>query len=160
MEDEDWGFPGVGRRRRGRNDVRNMDVMPFGEGMGGDMLDRSFVDFHKMLRAPVTMDLMESDKEYLLTVRHPNIRKQDLKIDLNENVLTISGERSKEQKTGSESEGNYYYRSSSSAFQRSMTLPENVDLTKIAAKHEGGMLKISLPKLAGAKQNRQQIQIQ
>jgi len=127
---------------------------------GGDLMDRTFVDFEKMLREPVHMDVQENDREYVLSVRHPGLKKNDLKLDLNNGVLTISGERAKETSKTNESKDQEFYSYSSKSFSRSMTLPEHIDINKIQAKHENGMLKISLPKLPSAQMTRKQINIE
>jgi HSP20 family protein len=72
------------------------------------------------------------------------MNKDDFKIDLNDNFLTISGERklSKEK-----NEKNFHsIETQYGTFSRSFSLPENVDVNKINAKYENGILAISIPK--------------
>ena len=74
----------------------------------------------------------------------PGLSKEDFKIDLNDNFLTISGERkfSKEKK-----ENNLHVvETQYGNFSRSFSLPENVDASKIAAKYNNGILEITVPK--------------
>jgi HSP20 family protein len=72
------------------------------------------------------------------------MKKDDFKIDLNDNILTVSGERKfKNEKK----EGEYYsVETQYGSFSRSFNLPENVDAHKIDAKYVDGILQISLPK--------------
>ena len=90
------------------------------------------------------VDVIENEKDYEIHVAVPGVTKDDFKIDLNENYLTISGERklSKEKK-----ENNFYsLETQYGTFSRSFSLPENVDGTKISAKYENGILEIVVPK--------------
>lgn len=90
------------------------------------------------------VDIAEGEKAYEIHVAVPGIEKENFKIDLNDNVLTISGERkfNKEQK-----ESNYHVvQTQFGTFSRSFTLPENADAAKISAKYVNGILEISVPK--------------
>ena len=90
------------------------------------------------------VDILENEKAYEVNVAVPGLSKEDFKIDLNENFLTISGERkfSKEKK-----ENNLHVvETQYGNFSRSFSLPENVDATKISAKYNNGILEITVPK--------------
>ena len=89
-------------------------------------------------------DIMEKDKSFEIHLAVPGMEKDDFKIDLNDNVLTVSGERKfKNEKK----EGEYYsIETQYGSFSRAFTLPENVDAQKIDAKYVNGILQISLPK--------------
>lgn len=83
---------------------------------------------------------------YHVDVDLPGVKKEDIKVDIKENVLTVSGERhSKEEIKEKE-----YYRVESSfgKFSRSFTLPDNVDVENIEAKSDNGVLEVVIPKLA------------
>jgi HSP20 family protein len=90
------------------------------------------------------VDIYENEKDYEVHVVVPGMKKDDFKIDLNDNYLTISGERklSKEtnEKTFHSIESQY------GTFTRSFSLPDNVDANKINAKYENGILTITIPK--------------
>jgi HSP20 family protein len=90
------------------------------------------------------VNIREDEKNYVLDLAIPGIDKKDLKIDVNEDVLTISSE----QKNESEENGNGYKRKefSYSAFSRSFYIPENVNKDKIEANYKDGVLTMSLPK--------------
>jgi HSP20 family protein len=90
------------------------------------------------------VNIREDDKNYILDLAVPGIDKKDLKIDINEDVLTISSET----KTESEESKDGYKRKefSYSEFCRSFYIPENVNREKIEANYKDGVLSVSLPK--------------
>jgi HSP20 family protein len=90
------------------------------------------------------VNIREDEKNYILDLAVPGIDKKELKIDINEDVLTISSETRNE----SESSSNGYKRKefSFSAFCRSFYIPENVNREKIEANYKDGILSVSLPK--------------
>lgn len=79
---------------------------------------------------------------YMIAADLPGLRTEDVKIDLHDRVLRISGERTREKKE----DLNNYYERSSGRFVRSFTLPESVDAKKVEAHFENGVLRILLPK--------------
>ncbi|MBL7857812.1 MAG: Hsp20/alpha crystallin family protein [Cyclobacteriaceae bacterium] len=90
------------------------------------------------------VDIIEDEKAYEIQMAVPGLSKEDFKIDLNDNFLTISGERkfSREKK-----ENNYYaIETQYGNFSRSFSLPENVDVNKINAKYNNGILELVIPK--------------
>ncbi|MDH4091461.1 MAG: Hsp20/alpha crystallin family protein [Cyclobacteriaceae bacterium] len=90
------------------------------------------------------VDIIENEKAYEISVAVPGISKDDFKVDLNDNLLTVSGERkfSKEKK-----ENNLHVLETQYGnFSRSFSLPENVDAGKIDAKYNNGILEITVPK--------------
>jgi HSP20 family protein len=90
------------------------------------------------------VDILEEEKAFEIHVAVPGMNKDDFKIDLNDNYLTISGERklSRERK-----ENNFHsVETQYGTFSRSFSLPENVDATKITAKYVNGILEVTVPK--------------
>lgn len=90
------------------------------------------------------VDIIEEDKAFEVHVAVPGMNKEDFKIDLNDNYLTVSGERkfNREKK-----EDNFYSMETQyGTFSRSFSLPENVDANKISAKYENGILEVIIPK--------------
>ena len=90
------------------------------------------------------VDVVENEKAYEIHVAVPGMNKEDFKLDLNDNYLTVSGERkfTKEQK-----DKNYHsIETQYGTFSRSFALPENVDAQKINAKYNNGILEITVPK--------------
>jgi len=90
------------------------------------------------------VNIREDDKNYVLDFAIPGIDKKDLKIDMNEDVLTILSET----KNDSEESKDGYRRKEFSykAFSRSFYIPENVNREKIEANYKDGILTVSLPK--------------
>ena len=90
------------------------------------------------------VDIIEEEKAFEVHVAVPGMNKDDFKIDLNDNYLTISGERknSREKKENNFHSVEIQY----GTFSRSFTLPENVDANGISAKYVNGILEVSIPK--------------
>ncbi|QOI98738.1 MAG: Hsp20/alpha crystallin family protein [Flammeovirgaceae bacterium] len=90
------------------------------------------------------VDIMENDKAYQIHVAVPGMNKEDFKIDLNENYMTISGER---KFTQEKNENNFHsIETQYGTFSRSFSLPENINSAKISAKYVNGILEITVPK--------------
>ena len=97
---------------------------------------------------PLT-DISEADKEFLVKVELPEMKKEDVKVMLENGVLRISGER----KTEKEEKNKRYHRVERSygSFERAFSLPSAVDGTWIKADYHDGVLSIHLPKTEEAK---------
>jgi HSP20 family protein len=90
------------------------------------------------------VDVVEDEKAFEIHLAVPGMNKEDFKIELNENELTVSGERklSRERK-----ESNFRsIETQHGKFSRTFSLPENVDGSKIQAQYVNGMLELTLPK--------------
>ncbi|MGE0526514.1 MAG: Hsp20/alpha crystallin family protein [Bdellovibrionales bacterium] len=98
----------------------------------------------------------ETESAYLLSIDLPGVRKEDIKVDLTENVLTISGER-KQEREAKDRAGRRFERSYG-RFQRSFALPNSVEVEKVEANLEDGVLHIALPKVERAKPRSIQVQ--
>lgn len=90
------------------------------------------------------VDITENDKAYEINVAVPGMKKEDFKLDLNDNFLTVSGER---KFTKEQNEKNFHsIETQYGSFSRSFSMPENVDSSKISAKYVDGILEITIPK--------------
>lgn len=90
------------------------------------------------------VDIFENENELVLTAEIPGIDEKDLEIKIEDNTLTLKGERKFEKETKEE---NYHrIERSYGSFYRAFTLPHSVDAEKVQAEHENGVLKISMPK--------------
>ena len=101
------------------------------------------------------MDLVETEDNFVLKADLPGLTESDVNIELEANVLTISGER----KTEHEAKKDGYYRleRSTGTFSRALTLPEGIDPEAVTANFDNGVLQIRIPKPAEAKPRRVQI---
>jgi HSP20 family protein len=106
--------------------------------------DTFFPVLHSSTNSVPAVNIREDEKNYNLELAVPGIDKKDLKIDLNEDVLTIASEVKQE----NEEEKNGYKRKefSYSSFARTFYIPENIDRDKIEASYKDGILNVSLPK--------------
>ena len=106
--------------------------------------DDFFPVFQNRTSSIPAVNIKEDDKQYTIELAVPGIEKKDLKIDINEEVLTISSESKNE----NEENRNGYKRKefSYSSFSRSFFIPENVNRDSIEANNRDGILTISLPK--------------
>ncbi len=95
------------------------------------------------------VDIYESENQLVLTAEIPGVDEKDVEIKIEDNTLTIKGERKFEKETKEE---NYHrIERSYGSFYRSFTLPNYIDQDKIHAEHENGVLKITMPKKAELK---------
>lgn len=90
------------------------------------------------------VDISENDGEYLIKAELPEVKKEDVKVTVEDGVLSIQGERRQEK----EEKGKKYHRVERSygSFVRSFTLPESVDETAVKAEYKDGVLNLHLPK--------------
>ncbi len=90
------------------------------------------------------VDIAETKEAFELSVQLPGVNKEDIKVELDGNLLTISGERkfNKEESDKTWRKVESFY----GAFSRSFTLPDNVDKENIKANSKDGILLISIPK--------------
>lgn len=90
------------------------------------------------------VDIIENTDSFEIHLAVPGLNKEDFKIELNDNYLTVSGDRKftneKKERTFHSIETHY------GSFSRSFSLPENVDGTKINAKYNNGILELTIPK--------------
>ncbi len=94
-------------------------------------------------------NITEQKDDYQVTLAAPGLKKEDFNIDIDGNMLTIntSKEEKKEEKEARYTRKEYSY----SSFERSFTLPDEVNKEKIEARYENGLLKLVLPKKEAAK---------
>jgi len=105
-----------------------------------------------------TFDITETDSEYLVRADLPAVQKEDVNITIENDVLTIAGERKfdKEEK----SEKVHRRESFRGMFSRSLSLPDNVNASGIRAESKDGVLTVHVPKSKGEQAKAIQIKIQ
>jgi len=140
---------------RRREDIEGL-LSPF------DFFNREFEDFFRSLPFGTTsrgeMDVYETDNDYIVECELPGLNKKDIKVQLKNDLLTISAEKkaSDEVKTGNVYRRERYF----GRIERSIRLPEYIDKDKIKAEYENGVLKLTIPKVDSAKGEGKEIKIQ
>jgi HSP20 family protein len=112
-------------------------------------MDRMFSDFgmsptfERDATWSPQIELFEKDGKLMVHADLPGLKPEDVKVDVDRGVLTISGERKQEKKE--EREGTYHSERFYGSFVRRIALPEDVDADKIDARFENGVLEITIP---------------
>lgn len=104
------------------------------------------------------MNIKESEQNFNIEVAAPGLSKEDFKIEMKENVLTISTEKKMENNETNEkySRREFAYHN----FQRTFSVPENIDVENIRASYENGLLNVILPKMEITPVNARKINVQ
>ena len=103
------------------------------------------------------MDLVETDDAFVLRADLPGVTEKDVTIELEDNVLTVSGERKSEHED--RKEGYYRVERTFGSFSRSLTLPEGVDPDAVKASFSHGVLEVRIPKPEQRKSRRVAINV-
>ncbi|MDH5699558.1 MAG: Hsp20/alpha crystallin family protein [Nitrospirota bacterium] len=109
------------------------------------------------VRVPA-VDLYEGKEEVVLKAEVPGLAKEDLKIDLTDSMITISGENKKEEEV--KEEAYTYSERSYGSFSRSLQLPCAVKADKVKATFKNGILEVKLPKTEDAKKRHVTVKIE
>ena len=118
-------------------------------------LNRLFAPAATQRRWLPAMDLTETTDQFVLTADLPGLSEEDVKIEVSNRVLSISGERTT---TTDETKGGYRrVERASGSFRRTLTLPEGVDGEAITASFDKGVLEIAIPKPEARKPRRIEI---
>lgn len=126
------------------NPLREMEQLLTQMHRGNNRALTKADDNQALYWAPV-VDIIENAKEYTVTAELPGVNKDDVKVDVRNGVLTLSGERRYESETGKDEKHHRIERFYGS-FTRSFTVPEDVSADKINAQFTDGVLKVRLPK--------------
>jgi len=103
------------------------------------------------------VDIAEHDDDYIVKVELPGVNKDEVKITLESNILTIRGEKKQEKET--KKENLHRVERSYGSFQRSFTFPTTVKSDKIDASYKDGILTIALPKAEEAKPKQIEVKV-
>jgi HSP20 family protein len=135
--------------------VRRSDYLPawanfVNDFFNTDLSDWSFRHYSDTNTTLPAVNIKENADAFLVEMAAPGMVKEDFKVELNNDLLTISSEKKNENET---KEGETYTRREYSyqSFSRSFTLPKTVDAEKISAKYENGVLSLAIPKKEEAK---------
>jgi HSP20 family protein len=96
-----------------------------------------------------SMDLVETQDDFVLKADLPGMSENDVNVELENNVLTISGERKTEHEE--QQEGYYRLERATGSFSRALSLPEGIDADAVAATFDNGVLTVRIPKPAQVK---------
>ncbi|MCL6414036.1 Hsp20/alpha crystallin family protein [Aestuariirhabdus sp. Z084] len=119
--------------------------------------ERAFPELKDVMLKP-NLDINETPEVYNITVEVAGVDKDDLKIELDGNLLTIKGEKKQEK---NEEKDNYHcIERSYGSFQRVLTLPSDADPKRLNANVDKGVLTLSIAKLAEEDEQRRNIEIQ
>ncbi|MBD1392221.1 Hsp20/alpha crystallin family protein [Mucilaginibacter glaciei] len=121
---------------------------PFFNDVFDSILNDRFISDKLTNRIPA-VNIAETENDFQIELATPGLKKEDFKINLDKNVLTVSAEKKAEENTESKkfSKREYNYHS----FTRSFTLPDSTDHTKIEADYTDGVLKLTIAKREEAK---------
>ena len=115
-------------------------------------------EMRKKLEWRPSVDISESDKHYLIKAELPEVEKDDVDVAIENGVLTISGERRYEKEE--ESETKHRIESMYGRFSRSFTMPGDADEAKISAQSSNGVLKVRIPKMEAARENKVSVSVE
>lgn len=103
------------------------------------------------------IDISEEDKTYRIRADLPGMKKEDIDVSIEGDTLTISGTKVDESR---EEEGKYsHYERSYGNFERSFTIPDNVDSENVSASYKNGVLELELTKTAESKTKGKKIEV-
>lgn len=103
------------------------------------------------------IDIQETDTGLEMTAELPGVAEQDIDLSYHDGVLTLRGEKKSEREE--KDEGRYLSERSYGSFQRSLTLPFEIDEDKVEAKFDNGVLKVVLPRSPEAKRKARKIEV-
>src|ERR1700750_1191550 len=138
------------------NNPQNNALMPGFNDVFESIFNDTFFSDRMITRVPA-VNISESENNYHVELAAPGLKKEDFKLNLERNQLSISVEQSAEQQ---DAQKNYSKREYSySSFVRSFTLPDTADDSQINATYTDGILRIDIAKREEAKMVRRQIEI-
>ncbi len=135
--------------------VESSALAPF--SLFEDTLNRFFSDNLAARPWSPSVDISETQDALLLTADLPGVKLEEIDLKLEDGTLTLSGRREFEKK---EEKGAYHrIERSYGSFQRAFSLPDSVDVDKVSASMENGVLKVTLPKKEVAKPKTIKVQV-
>ncbi len=105
------------------------------------------------------MGIVENDDAFVVSAEVPGINAKDVDVSIDDNVLTLSGEKKEEKEEGKPGSKYHMWERRYGSFRRSFTLPQAVDADKIVAKATDGILTVTLPKTKKAKEQGRKITV-
>ncbi len=106
-----------------------------------------------------SIDVDENEKEFTVTAELPGMEEKDINVTLENNILTIAGEKKEEKEEKDENRNRYHAERCYGSFSRSVSLPEEIKQDKIKAKFKNGVLSINIPKDESAEKKRISVKV-
>jgi len=118
---------------------------------------RAVDDDHFFANWTPAVDIQETEKEYIVKADLPDVKKEDVKVEIDDDVLTVEGERRQEK----EEKTKRFHRTERAygKFVRRFSLPTRVDGTNVKAEFKNGVLNVRLPKTEATKSKAIEIQV-
>jgi HSP20 family protein len=134
------------------NIIRRVDS-PSKREVFADFFDNFFDSdlFPSASKLAPAVDITEHKDRYTVKADLPGMKQEDVKVELDDGVLKIFGERKSEREQKDESKKYHYYERSYGSFERRFVLPRDTDAEKIDAKYENGVLSVDIPKTEAKK---------
>lgn len=152
------------KRNNGTSTLPERRISSWVDQLFQDNLNRFFNDdfwgfngINQQVSVPV--NLRETDRSYEMSVVAPGLRKNDFKLNVTNDLLTISYEQKEEQSNGNKEEGWLRNEYRMQSFTRSFSLDDTVDVNKISASYDNGILHLTLPKKESAQRVSKTIEI-
>ena len=133
---------------RGNYPVRKFSSMPIISELFNDFFDNMVGDGMRRTNVP-SVNIVETDDVFRIEMAAPGLKKEDFRINVEDDLITISGESKTESKDKEERWTRREF--SYTSFQRSFNLPDFIEIDKISASYEDGLMKVTLPKRETAK---------
>ena len=136
--------------------MQNAHVFPTMNDFFNEFFDGMITNDFKRWNTPA-VNIVENEGQFTMQLAVPGMNKDDIKINVNDNTLTVSAEK----KSESNENGQRYTRRefAFSSFSRSFKLPELVNVDAITANYENGIMYVKLPKLEEAKPKSREIKV-
>jgi HSP20 family protein len=137
------------------NLIKRDNFVPSVNSLLEDFFSREFFDWNDKNFTLVgntlpSVNLKETEKEYRIELAAPGLKKDDFKVELNNNVLSISSEHREESIEKSKRENFARKEFNYQSFLRSFNLPESIDNDKVKAQYENGILHVNVAKKASS----------
>ncbi len=139
-----------------QKEVPAMNTMPAFNSIFNNLFDGMVTSDFRRMTSP-SVNIIEAENEFKLQVAAPGMKKEDFKVNVENDLLTISAEVKQESSEKSEKFTRKEF--SFGSFKRSFTLPETIDVENIKASYENGIMMLSLPKRIEMKPKTRAIQI-
>lgn len=152
------------KRNDNSTNASNRSVSGWVDQLMQENLNRFFTDdfwgFNgTSYKTGVPVNLRETDKTYEMELIAPGLRKEDFKLNVSSDMLTISFEQKEDQKEESKEKGWLRREYKMRSFTRSFSLDDTVDVNKVSAAYNNGVLSLSLPKKESAQKISRTIEI-